>query len=143
MNKVLKNYVFNGFGFDVLLRNITLKSIDGADYPDINMNELKKLTIKGLLASRQQLTGYQVKFLRTSIKMSFDQVSEKIYIAASTLRSWEAKGSEFTGFTIEQEKAFRMMVINEVLDTEKNKFNIELTLMTEFHSPDQKAALDL
>ena len=143
MNKVFKNYTFKAFGFDVLLKNVTIKSVDGEDYPDINLNELKNSTAKALLANNQQLTGHQVKFLRTYLKMSFDEVSNQIHIPASTLRSWENKGTEFTGLSLEQEKAFRIMTLNQILEREKSKFNIEVTLVKEFLAPENIEALDI
>lgn len=141
--KILESYTFKGFGFDVLLKNVPIKSVDGDDYPNINMNELKAHTAKALLTSRQRLIGHQMKFLRTYLKMSFDDVFAKIHIPASTLRSWENKGSEFTGLNLDQEKAFRIMVINQILEQEKSKFNIEVTLVKEFKAPAKAVALDI
>jgi len=143
MSKVLETYIFTGFGFDVLLKNVVMKKAHGEEYPDINMNELKLLTAKALLRNQQCLTGYQLKFLRTFVQMSFDDVSKKIHIAASTLRSWENKRAEFTGLGLDQEKAFRIMVINKILESERSYFDINLTLTTEFSAPKKQAALDI
>ncbi len=130
--KTVKTYIFKGFGFDVLLKNVSIKTVEGQEYPNINMNELKTDTAKSLIASKQRLTGYQLKFLRTYLKMSFDQLNEKIFIPSSTLRSWEGKGSEFTGLSLDQEKAFRILAINQIFDDEKSKLNIEVALIKEF-----------
>lgn len=143
MTKILKTFVFKGFGFDVLLKNIAVKSVAGEEYPDMNMNELKVNTAKALLISKQRLTGYQLKFLRTYLRMSFDDVSEKIRTPSSTLRSWENKGASFTGLSLEQEKAFRIMAIHQILEHEKSQFNIEVTLVREFSSPAGGEVLDL
>ena len=141
--KTLKTYIFTGFGFNVLLKNVLIKSVDGQDYPLLNMNQLRTDIAKSLISNKQCFTGYQLKFLRTYLKMSYDQLGEKIYIPASTLRSWENKGSEFTGFSIEQEKAFRILAINQIFDDEKNKFSVEVTLIKEFLSPEVPTALDI
>ncbi|MNL27999.1 hypothetical protein D3C87_1496280 [compost metagenome] len=143
MAKVLETYTFTGFGFDVLLKNVVVRSVHGEEFPDINMNELKLLTAKALLRSQQRLNGYQLKFLRTFVKMSFDDVSKKILIPSSTLRSWEGKGHDFTGLNLEQEKAFRIMTINKILESEKSQYDISLTLTTEFYSPKEQSALDI
>lgn len=141
--KTLKTYTFKGLGFDVLLKDVAIKSVDGKDYPDINMNELKTNTAKALLTSKQRLTGHQLKFLRTYLKMSFDEVAAKIHIPASTLRSWESKGASFTALDVDQEKAFRIMAVSQILEQEKSTFNIEVTLVKEFHSPSKVTALDI
>ncbi len=142
MSKILSSYNFKGFGFDVILKNITVKKVDGEEYPAINLNEVKNTTAKALLTSKQRLTGYQIKFLRTYLRMSFDEVAEEIHVAASTLRSWENKGGEFTGFDVDHEKAFRIMAVNKILEKEKARFNIEVTLVKEFKSPAKLKALD-
>ncbi len=141
--KTLETYIFKGFGFDVLLRDVSIKSVDGQEYPNIDMKELKTDTAKSLLTSKQSLTGYQLKFLRTYLKMSFDQLSEKIFIPSSTLRSWEGKGSDFTGLSLDQEKAFRILAINQIFDDEKNKFNVEVALLKEFLSPAVPITVDI
>ena len=135
MSKILDSYTFKGFGFDVILKNIAVKSVDGEEYPAVNLNELKNTTAKALLTSKQRLTGYQIKFLRTYLKMSYDEVAAEIHVAASTLRSWENKGADFTGLDVGHEKAFRIMAISKILEKEKSKFNIEVTLVKEFQSP--------
>jgi len=141
--RTLETYTFKGFGFDVILKDVAVKSVEGEDYPSINMNELKTNTAKALLTNKQRLIGYQLKFLRTYLDMSFDQVSEKLHIPASTLRSWENKGNDFTGLSLEQEKAFRILSINQILELEKSRFNIEVTLIKEFQTPSKVVALDI
>jgi DNA-binding transcriptional regulator YiaG len=143
MSKILDSYTFKGFGFDVILKNIAVKSVDGEEYPAVNLNELKNTTAKALLTSKQRLTGYQIKFLRTYLKMSYDEVAAEIHVAASTLRSWENKGADFTGLDVGHEKAFRIMAISKILEKEKSKFNIEVTLVKEFQSPAKMKALDI
>ena len=144
MSKIVNDYIFTGFGFDVLIQNAKISSTDdGDEYLDMNMNELKLVTAKVLLISEQRLNGYQLKFLRTFLKMSFDEVSDKIRIPASTLRSWENKGHEFTGLDIDQERAFRIMGINKILEREKSNYDIKLALTKEFSSPKKQIALDI
>jgi DNA-binding transcriptional regulator YiaG len=141
--KKLKTYIFTGFGFEILLKDVVIKSVDGVEYPDINMSKLKNDTTRALLTSKQSLTGNQLKFIRTYLQMSLDELSAKIHIPASTLRSWENKGAAFTGLSIDQEKAFRILTINQILDKEKSTFSIEVTLAKEFMSPLKVAALDI
>jgi hypothetical protein len=59
------------------------------------------------------------------------------------LRSWENKGTECTGFTIDQEKAFRILVINTIFENEKSQYGLNLTLTKEFTTPKKQTALDL
>ena len=135
MSKILKTYTFTGFGFNVLLKNVPVKDAHGETYPDINMNELKLMTAKALLKRPVRMVGFQIKFLRTFMRLSFDAVSEKIGVPASTLRLWETKGAEVTGLSLEQEKAFRIYVVNTILENERNQFDKELILTKTFSEP--------
>nr|BFD66175.1 hypothetical protein HAGR004_11970 [Bdellovibrio sp. HAGR004] len=49
-----------------------------------------------------------------------------------SLFSWEDKGKEYTGLTPDQEKAFRMMVFNRILESEKSQYAMSTTLTKEF-----------
>jgi DNA-binding transcriptional regulator YiaG len=144
MSKVLEKYIFTGFGFDVLLRDVVVKNVHGEAYPDVNMNELKLKTVKALLVMPIKLTGYQIKFLRTFLKLSFDDLSEKIDIPASTIRSWENRGAEVSGLSIEHEKAFRIYAVHAIFDLERTKMDKGLILRKEFALPmKNQVALDI
>lgn len=144
MSKILSKYIFTGFGFDVLLKDIVIKKVDGEEYPDININELKLKTAKALLVMPVKMTGHQIKFLRTFLKLSYDDLSRKIDVPASTLRSWEKKGHETSGFSVEHEKLFRNYAIHSLFEIERSKMEKEL-ILTKFFSEPQKnpGALDV
>jgi DNA-binding transcriptional regulator YiaG len=133
--KILEKYIFSGFGFDVIIHNVVLKEEHGETYPDINMNELKLMKAKALLRSKEGLTGYKLKFLRTFLKLSYQSVEQQTRVPASTLRSWEDKGSQFTGLSLEQEKLFRIVALNMILEEQRRQFDKELILITEFVEP--------
>ena len=143
MTKFVEKYIFSGFGFDVLVRNAPVKSVDGDEFLDIDMNELKVITAKALLVNSQKFTGNQIKFLRTFLKLSHNSIADKIQVPASTLRSWEDKGSAVSGLSLEQEKAFRIFVIHSILDQEKNAMDIQLALTKDFERPERRSAIDL
>ena len=141
MAQIIDKYIFSAFGFDVLLTNVIMRKKHGEEYPDINLNELKLLTAKALLRSSERVNGFKLKFLRTFMKTSFDVLSGEIGIPSSTLRSWENRGDEITGLTIDQEKVFRIFVINKILDSERKKFDKDLVLAS--LSESQAGPLDL
>lgn len=135
MSKIKKTYTFSGFGFDVLLHNIEIKEARGIEYPVINMNEIKLLTAKELLKSRERLTGKKLKFLRTFLKVSYQKLSEIIDIPASTLRLWEDKGDEATGLNAPQERQIRIYAIEHLLDLERRHIEKRIIMSESFDSP--------
>lgn len=136
-------YTFTGFGFDVLLHNVEIKEIHGETYPDININEVKLLTAKELIKSREKLTGKKLKFLRTFLKLSYQKLAEIIDVPASTLRVWEEKGNEFTGLSGAEERQFRVFVIDNLLDLEKKHFEKQIIMADSFDHPAIISPIDL
>ncbi len=142
MSKIKKTYIFSGFGFDVLLHNIVVKEVHGEEYPEINMNEIKLLTAKELLKSRESLTGKKLKFLRTFLKISYQTLSGIIDVPASTLRLWEEKGDEVTGLRVPQERQVRFYVIEQILNMEKRHIEKQIIMSESFDTPSSDS-LDL
>jgi DNA-binding transcriptional regulator YiaG len=136
-------YIFTGFGFDVLLHNVEIKEVHGETYPDIDMNEVKLLTAKELLKGRERLTGKKLKFLRTFLKLSYQKLSEIIDVPASTLRTWEDKGSDATGLSVPQERQLRVFSIDSLLDLEKKHFEKQIIMAESFDWPLSNTAVDL
>jgi DNA-binding transcriptional regulator YiaG len=142
MSRIEKKYVFTGFGFDVLLHNIEIKSAFGEDYPELNLNEVKLLTAKELLVSRERLTGKKLKFLRTFLKASYQKLSAAIDVPPSTIRSWEEKEKEATGMSSSQERQFRVIAIEAILDLEKKHIEKQIIMSDSFETP-SKDVLDI
>jgi DNA-binding transcriptional regulator YiaG len=143
MTKLQKQYIFTGFGFDVILHNVEIKESHGETYPDINLNEVKILTAKELVKSREKLTGKKIKFLRTFLKLSYINLSEIVDVPASTLRSWEEKGNEVTGLTDAEERQLRVTVIDSILDLEKKYFAKQIVMTEKFELPKKVKPVDL
>lgn len=141
--RVEEKYIFTGFGFDVLLQNVIIKSAHGSEYPDINLNEVKLLTAKQLLKSKERLTGKKLKFLRTFLKLSYQKLSELIEVPASTLKSWEDKIHEPAGLTVPQERHFRIHAIEAILDSEKRFLEKDVLRAEKFETPDSLKPLDI
>jgi len=141
MVKIEAKYIFSGFGFDVLLTNVIVREIHGEEYLDFNMNHLELLTAKALLRAHERLNGFHLKFLRTFLKVSYDNLAENVGVPSSTLRSWENRGGETTGFTLDQEKAFRIFALNKILDSERCKFDRDLIFAS--YSEPKVGPLDL
>lgn len=135
MSKIKKTYTFSGFGFDVLLHNVEVKEAHGEEYPNININEIKLLTAKELLKSRERLTGKKLKFLRTFLKTSYQKLSNIIDVPASTLRLWEEKGNEATGMSAPQERQMRIFTIESLLDLEKKHIEKQIIMSESFEAP--------
>ncbi len=143
MSEKLATYKFTGFGFDVLLHDVEIKEAHGEQYPDINIKKVKLLTAKELLKSRERLTGKKLKFLRTFLNLSYQNLTEIIDVPASTLRSWEDKGDEATNLTAPQERQFRVYAIESILNMERKHIEKQIVMTETYELPTQDTPLDL
>jgi DNA-binding transcriptional regulator YiaG len=130
--KVEKNYVFTGFGFDVVILHVVLKTIAGEEYPDINMNELKINTAKSILLSDSPITGIQLVFLRSMLKYSPATLSGVIDVPASTIALWEKASKAPTGLSVAQERVLSLEVINNILGEERDLFSKKLGMVEKY-----------
>ena len=143
MPTIKETYTFTGFGFDVLLHNVEIKEVHGETYPNIDMSEIKLLTAKELLKSRERLTGKKLKFLRTLLKLSYKKLSEIIDVPPSTLRLWEERDSDVTGPGVPEERQFRLFAIDSLFDLEKKYFEKKIIMTESFDNPSSERPVDL
>ncbi len=142
-NLICEKFIFTGFGFDVLLHNVVIKKEHGEVYPDINFQELKLLTAKELLRNSEKLSGKKLKFLRTFLKLSYQRLSSVIDVPASTLRSWEDRGDDFTGLTSSEERLLRVFAIDSILDLEKMYYEKLIVTIDYFDSTQKSSPISI
>lgn len=140
--RIEKNYVFTGFGFNVVIPQVIINSIAGEEYPDLDMNALKITTAKNLLLSKSRISGAQLSFLRTLMRLSLVNLSEMIDVPPSTISLWEKNSEKITGLTVSQERLLRLQAIEYILDSERDSFNKEI-VKTEDYSNENVGFVEL
>jgi DNA-binding transcriptional regulator YiaG len=115
-----KDYLFTGFGFDILIKNAPMSVVFDEECLDLNMKDLEELVIATLLKSTKKLSGPEVKFLRKHFGLSVADVSSHLRMNESNLKFWER--SQKTGFSQTEEYAFRSYIIDTMLSKKKYEF---------------------
>ena len=141
MGKKLENYVFKAFGFDVVLHNVEIKEAHGEAYPNINMNDLKLKTAKEIIKSKSSITGKKLKFLRTFLGLSFNELSNEINVPASTLRSWESKKS--LELKVSVERTMRMFFFRELKRKEDKEIEMMIVSTDKYEKDNEDELLDI
>lgn len=141
MGKKLENYVFKAFGFDVVLHNVEIKEAHGEAYPNINMNDLKLKTAKEIIKSKSSITGKKLKFLRTFLGLSFNELSNEIKVPASTLRSWESKKN--LELKVSVERAIRMFFFRELKRKEDKEIEMMIVSTDKYEKDNEDELLDI
>lgn len=141
MGKKVENYVFKAFGFDVVLHNVEINEAHGEAYPNINMNDLKLKTAKEIIKSKSSITGKKLKFLRTFLGLSFNELSNEINVPASTLRSWESKKS--LELKVSVERTMRMFFFRELKRKEDKEIEMMIVSTDKYEKDNEDELLDI
>jgi hypothetical protein len=124
-NRLVEKYTFKGFGFNIVLKNILVQTTsDGTDYPFINMNQLKYETAKALIKRDKPLTGQQLKFLRTTARMSYSFIKKNLVYDVA-FKAWESKGNNVCGIDKDREIKFKNMCLERINIFNRGDVNIE------------------
>lgn len=123
-----KDFIYEGLGFPVLLKQVETYISRGEELPKVNHNKLNNLIFDHLLKSRFQLTGNQLNFIRGHMNLSQVEFAKKLgYESHSTVSSWLNKGNDASGMPPQSELAVRMLMahfVNYFKDVNDNALQI-------------------
>lgn len=117
--KIMEKFIFEGFGFSIVLHNIIIDQYDGEEFPDIDYKELKLQTVRALIMSAKALNGAQLQFLRKFMKKSLRDLGEELEVSHAQIKNWEDKSLEFTGMTPIQERKLKNHVLSYLISREQ------------------------
>lgn len=135
--KILDKFIFEGFGFPIVLHNVIVTSFNGEDFPEINYNELRLQTIRALILSSKALKGAQLQFLRKFLKKSLRDIAEDLGVSHAQIKIWEDKSLEFTGLTQNQERKLKNHVLSFLISEEQRFLYDKLLTQKIEHQSDE------
>jgi DNA-binding transcriptional regulator YiaG len=124
MKKRINEFIFEAFGFPVLLRDVPVGEADsGEEFLDINMKVLEEVVAKSLITSSITLTGVTLKFLRGFLGLSLRDLGSEIEVPHTSLKLWEDNQDKKTGLDENQEKRLKYLVLLKVHTNEQKEFS--------------------
>jgi DNA-binding transcriptional regulator YiaG len=124
MKKILEKYIFNGFGFPVVLRDVKLKETpDGEPYPDLNMNWLEEMTAKALIKESAPLSGAKLRFLRKFLDKSLRDLAQELAVPHTSIKHWEDRPKEKTGLSPAHEKQIKYLTFLDIQAREQRQLS--------------------
>lgn len=123
-SKKIKKTLYNGFGFPVLLINVSAKIIRGRIEPDINYRSLGAAVIAALCQKETPLTGHQVKFIRQYFELSLREFAEIFGLSHPAVLKWESHGDISAEISPATEKALRLEAVFRLGLKEKDFYRI-------------------
>ena len=110
--KTRKRFVYEGFGFPVVLRNVPMVKVRGAWTPEVDYNKLAREVLLALAHKSARLTGSEVRFIRHHLEMTLAQFGGQISVIHSAVIKWEDARDDATSMKLPIEKDIRLFVLD-------------------------------
>lgn len=110
-----KKFVYEGLGFPVILRNVPMIELRGVWTPDINFNVLQKVVLLALAHHSSDLTGNQIRFIRTWLGLTQDEFGKLFGVTHPAVVKWEKTGDKRSKMTLTTQRELRMWILDQLL----------------------------
>ena len=87
--KIQKEFIDNGFGFPVHLRNVPMVKVRGEWTPKVNYNHLAESLLHALSFKPTRLTGLEIHFIRNHFEMTLKEFSKRFCVSHVAVMKWE------------------------------------------------------
>jgi len=92
--KTQKNYLYNGLGFPIILKQAEFKMIAGKWLLKVDVKKVSDAVIRALPVKPAGLTGAEVRFVRTYFELSKRKFAEELNVSHTAVNKWEAADQE-------------------------------------------------
>jgi DNA-binding transcriptional regulator YiaG len=113
-----ETFIFNGLGFPIKLINAPMKKMLGEWVLDVDMNELMRVVIEGLIKQPYALTGAQLRFIRSYLEMTTEKFGKLCGVSHSAVLHWENERNAITPAL----DGFIRMRLQDLLKTSDSEF---------------------
>ena len=107
--KIVETYTYTGFGFPVVLKNVTMYKIAGNWTPKIDVIKLSKKIVK-TLKKNTDYNGYEFVFIRNYLRLSSLDLSKKMKVTKKQIETWESRKGKIVPFSEKQ-----IIIIHQLL----------------------------
>ena len=111
---VRKRYVYEGFGFPVVLRNVPMVKVRDDWTPKIDYNDLAVDVLQALTHKPWRLTGDEVRFIRLHFEMTLTQFADRFSVSHPAVIKWEDAQDETTSMRWSVEKDIRLFILDRL-----------------------------
>lgn len=140
--KVVKSFVYQGLGFPVILNHVPVIEVRGVWTPDVDLNLLQKVVLLGLAHQRSDLTGNQIRFIRTWLSFNQSDFGRLLGVTHPAVVKWEKRGNRPARITVTTQRALRMMVIDRLLRKDE-EFRQAFRIISELEFVDTSRSLEI
>jgi hypothetical protein len=135
--KIDKRFVYDGFGFDVVFRNVPMVKVRGAWTPKLDYNKLSRELALALARKPARLTGAEIRFIRHYFEMTLESFGKRFDVSHPAVMKWEGAGGRVPALKWPVEKDMRLFVLDQ-LHVRASEFKIVYESLREEAKPSGK-----
>ena len=116
---VESEFMYDGLGFPIILRNFPIVEVRGVKVPETNYNELQKHVLLALTHKPSPLTGNEVRFIRQYLEMTFSEFAKRFGVTHAIVIHWEKAKDHFAKIQPSTELCIRLSILDAVRAKDK------------------------
>ncbi|NGX52505.1 MAG: hypothetical protein KR126chlam5_00805 [Candidatus Anoxychlamydiales bacterium] len=118
--KIEKEIIYEGLGFPILLRNVPMVEIRENWIPDIDLNVLQKVTLLALAHQPVDLTGNQIRFIRTWLDLTQSEFGKLFGVTHPAVVKWEKKRNSVAKINLTTQRDLRLWMLDQLLTRDED-----------------------
>ncbi len=131
--KIEREFVYDGLGFPIVLRNVPMIELRGVWTLDIDLNVLQRAVLLALAHHPMDLTGNQIRYIRTWLGLTKAKFGKLFGMTHPAVVKWEKTADKASKMNLSAQRDLRLLVLDKLLSKDadfRNAFRI--VYLTEF-----------
>ena len=116
MNKKIEDeFLYEGLGFPVLIKNAPMENLRGEWVLDLGMNKFQKVVLLSLATSQNRLTGNQIRFIRNYFNLKLQKFADLFGNTHASVLKWEKSENNPCKMEISTERWLRNYILDQII----------------------------
>ena len=118
--KIEKEIIYEGLGFPIILRKVPMVELRGIWTPDIDLNVLQKVVLLALAHHPVDLTGNQIRFIRTWLGLTQSDFGKLFGVTHVAIVKWEKTGNTASKMNLSTQRDLRLYLLDQLLTRDED-----------------------
>ncbi len=142
--KIEKEWIYEGLGFPIVLRNVPMIELRGIWTLDVDLNILQKVVLLALAHHPSDLTGNQIRFIRTWLGLTQSEFGKLFGVTHPAIVKWEKTENRGSKMNLTTQRDLRLLLLDRLL-TRDDDFRraFKIVHITKFTSTIQLLEFDV
>ena len=118
--KIEKEFIYQGLGFPVVLKNVPMVQLHGVWTPDLDYNTLQKVVLVALAHHPADLTGNQIHFIRVWLGLTQIQFGKLLGVTHPAVVKWEKTKNKPSKISLSTQRELRLYLLDHLLSKDED-----------------------